>query len=336
MKVKKILSIMIIIIVIFSININATNVSIPDNNNEVNSGSEEKNEQESETDKKEDNEQKEEVDNKEDSKEENKTDTNNNNNGNSNNSNNNTNKNPNKGNGTNNSSKNNNTTETATKPVTTKSSNADLKTLKTNIEGLTPDFDKDTTEYYLVVDLSIKKVQVTATTEDKKAKTLITGGKSLKEGENTITIKVTAEDGTVKNYYIYVTRTDNKEKANANLKGLEIEGYNVYPSFKTEIYNYNLTIEEKINKLDIVAKPENEKATIEVTGNENLVEGDNIIKILVTAEDGTTTRTYKINTYLSSKIVEVKKENKMPAIIAIGILGIGIIALSVVVVRKNK
>lgn len=66
----------------------------------------------------------------------------------------------------------------------------------------------------------------------------------------------------------------------------------------------------KIQKLNILAKPENEKSKIEIVGNSNLKEGENIIKIIVTAEDGTTTRTYKINAYTSLNDIQVQEEDK--------------------------
>lgn len=47
--------------------------------------------------------------------------------------------------------------------------------------------------------------------------------------------------------------------ANANLKTLEVENFSIYPDFKRNIYNYNLTINKDIKKLNITAKPENEK-----------------------------------------------------------------------------
>ena len=63
-------------------------------------------------------------------------------------------------------------------------------------------------------------------------------------------------------------------------------------------YDYGfLIVDKNTKKLNILAKPENEKSKIEIVGNSNLKEGENIIKIIVTAEDGTTTRTYKINAY---------------------------------------
>lgn len=220
--------------------------------------------------------------------------------------------------------------------VQPKSSEARLKNMKVDVEGLTPEFDKNTTEYYLVVDLSVNKINVKASTVDSKAKLAIYGNKNLKQGENTVTIIVTAEDGTKKEYYIHVTKVDDVELANAELDSLEIEDYNIYPSFKSNIYSYNLNINEEVNSLDIKAIPQNENATIQIEGNENLQEGENIIKINVTAENNETIRTYKINTYISLDKVEIQEESKLPALILIIVLGTAIIALGISIVLKNR
>lgn len=166
-----------------------------------------------------------------------------------------------------------------------KSNNSYLDSLEVNIEGLSPEFNKYTTQYYLIVDLEVEDIEVKAIAEDNKAKVSITGNRYLEEGENIIYIVVTAEAGNTTTYVINVTKVDDLERANANLKNLSIKGFNLYPSFKSNIYGYNLTINELVRQLEILAEPENESATIEITGNENLIEGDNIIKIIVTAED---------------------------------------------------
>lgn len=221
--------------------------------------------------------------------------------------------------------------------VVTKSSEATLKELKIDVEGLTPEFNKNTTEYYLIVDLSVENIQVTAIPTDNKAKVNIKGNRKLDEGENTITITVTAEDETTKNYYIYVTRIDNVELANAELATLEIPGFSIYPSFKSNIFSYNLNINESINSIDITAIPQREKATVVVEGNNNLHEGENLIKLTVTAEDGTTIRTYKINTYIdSSAKVVIEEENKIPALILIVVLSVIIIVLGTFIVIKKR
>lgn len=124
--------------------------------------------------------------------------------------------------------------------------------------------------------------------------------------------------------------------ANANLQTLEIEGASISPKFKNNIYSYNVTIDKNTKKLNILAKPENEKSKIEIVGNSNLKEGENIIKIIVTAEDGTTTRTYKINAYTSLNDIQVQEEDKKPAIVVLGILGITILIMGIIVITKNK
>lgn len=219
--------------------------------------------------------------------------------------------------------------------TTQKSKDANLKELKIDKEGMTPEFDKDVTEYYLTVDLKVEQIKVTATPSDEKAKVTVEGNKKLKEGKNTITITVKAENGTTKKYYLYVTKVDDVEKANAELKSLEIVNYDLYPKFKTNIYNYNLNIQEDIQTLEIKAEAEKENAKVDVLGNSNLQEGENIIKIQVTAEDGETIRTYKINTYITSGKVEIKQENKLPAIILLIITGSGIVALGAFLILKK-
>ena len=230
----------------------------------------------------------------------------------------------------------NNNQENVSNVVTVKSSEARLKQLKVDLEGLTPDFDKNITEYYLVVDLSVEQIPVTVKTVDDNAKVTVLGNKNIVEGENTITIKVTAEDGTTKKYYIYVTKIDNIELANAELESLEIGGFNLYPTFKSNIYTYNLNINQDIKTLDIAAIPQREKAVVQIEGNEALQEGENIIKITVTAEDETTIRTYKINTFINSDKVEIEEEDKMPAVILMAVLIIVIVVLGIFIIIKNK
>lgn len=230
----------------------------------------------------------------------------------------------------------NNYTTTNENNQTPKSKNADLKLLQIDIEGLSPEFDKDVTEYYLVVGLEIEDIKVIARAEDINSDVIVSGNTDLEEGKNKIIITVTAEAGNTKTYVLNVTKTDNEQLVNTNLKALMIRGFELYPTFKPNIYNYNVNINEVISFLDVKAEPENEKATIVVEGNNNLTKGDNLIKITVTSEDGETTRTYKINTYISSANIKVQEENKIPAYIAIVVLIIVILGLSIVLIKKKK
>ena len=216
-----------------------------------------------------------------------------------------------------------------------KSDNANLKSLTVDVEGLTPEYNKNITDYYLIVDLSIESINVEAATEDVNATYYISGNEEITQGQNTIKIVVTAENGTTKTYNIYVTKTDNIELTNANLKSLKISVWDMYPSFKPNIYNYSLTINEKITNLDINVETENEEATFEIEGNDNLTEGDNLIKIIVTAPDGETKREYKINAYIVSKVINEKNESKLPAIILFAVLGTAIIVITSALIKKK-
>ena len=81
--------------------------------------------------------------------------------------------------------------------------------------------------------------------------------------------------------------------SNKALKDLVVEDYKLVPDFNPETTKYSLTLKNDDEKLTIKATPENEKATVNITGNENLKIGNNIVRVTVTAQDGTT-RMYTI------------------------------------------
>ena len=74
---------------------------------------------------------------------------------------------------------------------------------------------------------------------------------------------------------------------------LNQEGVN--PDFNPDIHEYYLIVNEDTKKLDITAVPENREAEVKITGNDNLKNGLNKIKISVTSKDKTTTEEYIIN-----------------------------------------
>lgn len=111
-------------------------------------------------------------------------------------------------------------TPTAPKPATPRpnnsspsaeSNNANLASLELDFGKL--DFNKDTIDYTLKVPFETIKIVVTATAEDPKATVAVTGGEELVLGDNTVSILVTAEDGTTKTYTIIVTRQEKVAKA---------------------------------------------------------------------------------------------------------------------------
>ncbi len=70
------------------------------------------------------------------------------------------------------------------------------------------------------------------------------------------------------------------------LKSLEVKGANISDVFKPYIYEYTINVASSIEKLEIVAEPNIEGATVEIMGNEGLQEGENVITIMLKSEDG--------------------------------------------------
>lgn len=182
---------------------------------------------------------------------------------------------------------------TTTKPSTsdnketTKSSDSTLKSLSVLEGAISPEFNKDVREYTLIVPNEIGEINVTAVPTDSKATATVTENVKLKEGENTVTVVVTAEDGSSSKYLIRVTRA----RAELSLQSLVIKYKNqqgelvevlLNPVFNFQTYEYTLEdLEYWVEKLDIEAIANIEGATIDIQGADSLVEGENTITITV-------------------------------------------------------
>jgi uncharacterized protein YkuJ len=73
---------------------------------------------------------------------------------------------------------------------------------------------------------------------------------------------------------------------NTKLKDLKISPSTLVPEFKSDTYEYSTTVDYEAEQLVIVALPEDEKASVSISGNEDLKEGENKILISVLAESG--------------------------------------------------
>ena len=83
------------------------------------------------------------------------------------------------------------------------------------------------------------------------------------------------------------------KSSNSRLTNIEIAEGTVLPEFNSDVTEYTINVANEITKLNITATAEHSKATVSITGNEELQIGENTIDIIVTAEDGSTT-TYKV------------------------------------------
>ena len=127
----------------------------------------------------------------------------------------------------------------------------------------------------------------------------LTGTSTEKDNDGNTWYRVTYNGATkyIASFLITYDKPEKEEEeeksSNKNLSSLSIEGVEMTPEFKKETTQYTATVDGDVTELKIDAKAEDSKAKVTVEGNENLQEGDNVIKVKVTAEDNTT-RTYFI------------------------------------------
>lgn len=165
-----------------------------------------------------------------------------------------------------------------------KSSDNYLKELSTTNGVLSPEFNKDVNSYNVTVGNEVTSLDLTAIANDSKSKIEITGNENFKVGMNTVTIKITAEDGTERTYTINVKRSE--EESKTKLKDLVVADYPLSPKFDPDNSKYKVTVDKDIDKLDITAIAENENSTVEIIGNSDLKEGTKTIYVKVTDENG--------------------------------------------------
>jgi hypothetical protein len=185
--------------------------------------------------------------------------------------------------------------------------NALLSSLSVNGASLAPDFSPTVADYTAEVAYSTLSTSVTATSEDPNAGISVNGTElvsgiesdpiSLDVGSNSLTVNVTAEDGTTsQTYNVYVTRQT--ASTDASLASLELGSWDLDPVFNAAATQYRVFVYEGTSSIDISATPNDVNASITIDGGVSstvpIEAGENTIVILVTAEDGTTTETYTI------------------------------------------
>ena len=170
--------------------------------------------------------------------------------------------------------------------ITKKSSDATLYSLSISDVTLSPAFSSDVTSYKATVDYRTTPLKVNYKTNDSKATAKVTGT-TLKEGKNTVTITVTAEDGTTKKYTVSVTMKENPNPQSSDNKiaSLSISTGTISPEFKPNVYEYTITIESDIRSITLSPTANDSKATVnkKVVG---ITEDETTVTLTCTAEDG--------------------------------------------------
>ena len=139
------------------------------------------------------------------------------------------------------------------------------------------------------------------------------------------------------------------EEDGLKLNTLKIDGLELSPKFDPNVFSYtvNINMDKKdYSSLDIEAVANDDKATVSIDGNQNLQEGENIINIILTSEDGKEIVTYQlvVNKITSASEVvgattsttDIDNQNKIILIAAGAIVLVIIIVVIILLVRRHK
>ena len=234
------------------------------------------------------------------------------------------------------------------------SSNANLSNLgirPNDFSGFTP----GTTTYNVTVPEDIESVEVYATAQDSSATVSGTGTKTLEYGANALSVTVTAEDGTTKTYTINVTREETEQEEEEQpeedtevkngLSNITIGDLELTPSFATDVYEYTVKYIGEDTSLDIQAVATDPNYTVEILGNEELKEGENIITILVSDEEGNNVATYQLTVNKSLIDEEAlareeeerqQQEQRKMFMIVGGVVVLILIIIIVIIIKRRR
>ena len=212
------------------------------------------------------------------------------------------------------------------------SNDATLKSLK--ITEIPFNFLSNIAGYKLEVNNDIEEINIEAVPNHERATVEYDKKETLKEGLNTITIRVTAEDGTLKEYKLEVTR---KEAENL-VDNIKIDGLRF--DFNPSVYSYEIRTGAK--SLDFKVSLTKESATSKILNNTNLQDGS-IVKIQVSDAMKDVTYEFKIikpdaaKVYLAADINANRNFfKKYEMIIALGSLGVGALGTLMALITRPK
>jgi gliding motility-associated-like protein len=192
------------------------------------------------------------------------------------------------------------------------SANANLSALTISNGTLSPVFAASTNGYTASVANNITSLTVTPTLADATASITVNGtvvasgsassGISLNVGSNSISVAVTAQDGTTVNTYtLSVTRAGSN---NANLSNITLSSGTLTPTFASGTLTYGASVANNITLVTLTPTTSDANATVTVNGNAvtsgsasgsvSLGVGSNTITTIVTAQDGSTVLTYSV------------------------------------------
>ena len=156
----------------------------------------------------------------------------------------------------------------------------------TSLKSVTVDGNSIEVSEWMEYQTTNERVDIVVETADSNA-TYTVHNRDLLEGENPIEIEVTAPNCDIKSYTLTVVREELSDNTNIHVI---IDGEEI--TFDS-MGNAEVTVSSTTEQIEYTYTLEDENAAVETEEIETLQTGDNLMKFLVTAQDGTQ-KTYEI------------------------------------------
>lgn len=184
------------------------------------------------------------------------------------------------------------------------SGNCAISSLTCSNAKLSPEFSSSTTAYTATVPFDVTELKLDWKTADSGARVSVSGN-SLVVGENTVTVTCTAPNGAQKYYVITVTRQQDpnyKPSDVALLSDLKLDAAQLSPTFSGAVTNYVAYVPFETKSVTLTGVAKDEKALQVTEDTRQLVdEGETVLSVTCTAEDGVTKKTYTVHVYRMPK-----------------------------------
>ena len=197
------------------------------------------------------------------------------------------------------------------------STDATLSSLSVSGATISPAFASNVTTYSATVRSHASLVTLELATSDDGASIDVSPADANGEadgwqipvevGANTVTITITAEDGTTTGIYTLTVNRNSLEMESAPLGSLTVEGATIFPAFGSGVLAYTAVVGNDQEQVTIAAAAESSTSTVTVDpedaddGTDDhqvaLAEGRNVITVTVTAMNMTTTREYQLTVF---------------------------------------
>ncbi|GHT38853.1 hypothetical protein AGMMS49965_03370 [Bacteroidia bacterium] len=185
-----------------------------------------------------------------------------------------------------------------------------LKDITLSSGALSPAFNPGVYQYTVNVSNSVTSIDVEGIANSPKGAT-ITGNVTampLSVGSNTVTISVEDAWGTnwnnLKTYTVTVNRSSAALSNNANLNNLTVNQGTLTPTFNANTISYSVSVANTVSSITISATKAHAAASVSGDGAKTLNVGANAFTVDVTAEDGTTKKTYTVNITRAAPVVQ--------------------------------